>query len=271
MIFNKEMERMMTHLRRLHISRIFIYILRLSWYLLHLLVSIMHTGSYLIQVMKWYIISTGFLQKYRMLPLHKLQYLAVVIDSAEAENATQIKQLLHWLLDIGVKYIMLYDMEGVLKQYLETYLISLANSSLANSSCNAKPCTDTSLKNAITRVRFEKTTIELLSSSDCKQGAAKAANFLLSNYLKGDTEGCNKTEPTFTEADISAALKSVGFDGPEPDLLLVYGPARCHLGFPAWRMRYTEIVHMGHLKSMKRGAIIKAIYDFTNKHQNYGT
>ncbi|XP_020267537.1 dehydrodolichyl diphosphate synthase complex subunit Nus1-like isoform X2 [Asparagus officinalis] len=266
MIFNKEMEIMMTHLRRLHISGIFIFILGLSWYLLHLLVSIMHTGSHLIQVMKCYIISSEFLQKYRMLPLHKLQYLAVVIDSAEAKNATQVKQLLHWLSDIGVKYIMLYDMEGVLKQSLETYLISLANSS-----CNAKPCTDTSLKNVITRVRLEKTTIELLSSSDCKPGAAKAANFLLSNYLKGDTEGCNKAEPTFTEADMSAALKSVGFDGPDPDLLLVYGPARCHLGFPAWRMRYTEIVHMGHLKSMKRGAIIKAIYDFSNKHQNYGT
>lgn len=33
-----------------------------------------------------------------------------------------------------------------------------------------------------------------------------------------------------------------GCRGPDPDLLLVYGPARCHLGFPAWRIRYTEIV-----------------------------
>ncbi|MCH87335.1 nogo-B receptor-like, partial [Trifolium medium] len=30
--------------------------------------------------------------------------------------------------------------------------------------------------------------------------------------------------------------------GPEPDLLLVYGPVRSHLGFPPWRIRYTEIV-----------------------------
>jgi len=29
-----------------------------------------------------------------------------------------------------------------------------------------------------------------------------------------------------------------------PDLLLVYGPIRSHLGFPAWRLRYTEIVYV---------------------------
>ncbi|XP_035839864.1 uncharacterized protein LOC110913174 [Helianthus annuus] len=28
----------------------------------------------------------------------------------------------------------------------------------------------------------------------------------------------------------------------DPDLLLIYGwPVRCHLGFPAWRIRYTEM------------------------------
>ncbi|KAL5138250.1 hypothetical protein HKD37_10G028470 [Glycine soja] len=30
--------------------------------------------------------------------------------------------------------------------------------------------------------------------------------------------------------------------GHELDLLLVYGPVRSHLGFPAWRLRYTEIM-----------------------------
>ncbi|KAH1066935.1 hypothetical protein J1N35_031922 [Gossypium stocksii] len=56
-----------------------------------------------------------------------------------------------------------------------------------------------------------------------------------------------------------------GSGGPEPDLLLVYGPARCHLGFPACRIKYTEIVHMGPLKPMNYGSLIKAIYKFTMK------
>jgi ditrans,polycis-polyprenyl diphosphate synthase len=43
---------------------------------------------------------------------------------------------------------------------------------------------------------------------------------------------------------MSGALKAIGCGGPEPDLLLVYGPARCHLGFPAWRLRYTEIMYV---------------------------
>ncbi|GKV26579.1 hypothetical protein SLEP1_g35855 [Rubroshorea leprosula] len=66
------------------------------------------------------------------------------------------------------------------------------------------------------------------------------------------------------------ALKAVGCIGLEPDLLLVYGPARCHLGFPAWRIRYTEIVHMGPLESMRYGSLKKAIHKFTMVHQNYG-
>ncbi|KAK7258640.1 hypothetical protein RIF29_24221 [Crotalaria pallida] len=37
--------------------------------------------------------------------------------------------------------------------------------------------------------------------------------------------------------------KHTGFQGPEPDLLLVHGPVRCLLGFPAWRMLYTDIIN----------------------------
>ncbi|RZC29403.1 hypothetical protein D0Y65_001118 [Glycine soja] len=43
------------------------------------------------------------------------------------------------------------------------------------------------------------------------------------------------------EPQLNEALQIVG-KGPEPDLLLVYGPVRSHLGFPAWRLRYTEIM-----------------------------
>jgi ditrans,polycis-polyprenyl diphosphate synthase len=124
-------------------------------------------------------------------------------------------------------------------------------------------------------------TIECLSGSDGKEGIAKAANLLYLTYLNDDTHGNGKREPTFTEADMASALKAVGMlekvsmiclvylfsfasdfinciiimcgafkfwfhllgcGGPEPDLLLMYGPARCHLGFPAWRLRYTEIM-----------------------------
>jgi len=53
-------------------------------------------------------------------------------------------------------------------------------------------------------------TIELLSSSDGKEGDVKAANFLFSNYLKDDIGGCKRIEPTFTETDMAAAWKAVG-------------------------------------------------------------
>lgn len=188
------------------------------------------------------------------------------MESEEARDTEQIKRLLRWFSDIGLKYIILYDMEGVLKESLGTNQISLASMK-----SNSKSSPDPASKDGISRVHHGRMTVELLSSIDSKEGVVKAANFLFSNHLKGDVEPCNKLEPKFSESDMTAVLKAVGCDGPDPDLLLVYGPARCHLGFPAWRMRYTEIVHMGALKSMKYGAIVKAIYDFSNKRQNYGT
>ena len=41
---------------------------------------------------------------------------------------------------------------------------------------------------------------------------------------------------------ILVSIVLTGSGGADPDLLLIYGPTRCHLGFPAWRLRYTEIV-----------------------------
>jgi len=88
------------------------FILGFTWCLLHLLVSIIQLGSHLIQVIVCYITSSGFLKRYQQIQLHKLRHLAVVVDSEEAKKTKEIKQLLHCLSDIGVKDIILYDMEG---------------------------------------------------------------------------------------------------------------------------------------------------------------
>ncbi|KAL0422734.1 UNVERIFIED_CONTAM: hypothetical protein Slati_3296300 [Sesamum latifolium] len=109
--------------------------------------------------------------------------------------------------------------------------------------------------------------LEVISFSDGKHAVTKAANVLLKkHYLNGNTE-----KPNLTESDMADALCEIGHGGADPDLILIYGPARCHLGFPAWRIRYTEMVHMGPLKSMKFGALVKAIHRYTMVHQNYGT
>ncbi|KAG7035144.1 Dehydrodolichyl diphosphate synthase complex subunit nus1 [Cucurbita argyrosperma subsp. argyrosperma] len=106
-------------------------------------------------------------------------------------------------------------------------------------------------------------------ASDGKEAVARAASFLLKDKwrktnMSGDSNQC------FSESQMTEALKAVGCGGPDPDLILVYGPSRCHLGFPAWRIRYTEIIHMGPLKSKKYGSLVKAIYKFTMVRQNYG-
>ncbi|KAK4407337.1 hypothetical protein Sango_0314700 [Sesamum angolense] len=117
--------------------------------------------------------------------------------------------------------------------------------------------------------------LEVISFSDGKHAVTKAANVLLKqHYLNGNTE-----KPNLTEADMADALGEMvtsiflvnsGHGGAEPDLMLIYGPARCHPGFPAWRIHYTEMVHMGPLKSMKFGALMKAIHRYMKPYASSG-
>lgn len=121
----------------------------------------------------------------------------------------------------------------------------------------------------------EKMALEILSFSDGKEATAKAASFLYTQHLQIKSSSNDLKDPTFSEVDMNMAFKAVGMLvvdkcripnfyffrlfletskrcplslcwlgcwGPEPDLLLIYGEARCHLGFPAWRLKYTELV-----------------------------
>ncbi|KAJ1686415.1 hypothetical protein LUZ63_017805 [Rhynchospora breviuscula] len=230
--------------------------------LLHVIVSLVHTWSYLVHQIQCLIISSGLLPQYQNINLDRLRHLAVVIDSEEAKNKSKVHQLLCWLSDIGVKYVILYDIEGVMKKSDKAYEKSSANPSETK-------CLDF-VPNMPSIFDMFGMTVEIISYTDGKEAAVKGANYLCTNYLKNQDDALNKLGPKFTEPDVSSALKAIGHDGPEPDLLLVYGPARCHLGFPAWRLRYTEIVHMGPLTSMKLSAVVKVLYDFSKKHQNYG-
>uniref|UniRef100_A0A0D9VDD2 Gamma-butyrobetaine hydroxylase-like N-terminal domain-containing protein n=1 Tax=Leersia perrieri TaxID=77586 RepID=A0A0D9VDD2_9ORYZ len=233
-------------------------ILGLLWCLVHLVISLFGSWSHLRNNLECYLISLKLLPKYRNLHLERLAYLGVVVDSREAKNALKVKQLLHWFSTIGINYLILYDIEGVLKELIQP---------------STEASTDGNLRNSLDVVADTKASccrhggmfMECLSGSDGKEAIAKAANLLYSTCSNSD----NKSGIIFTEADMTRALKSVGIGGPEPDLLLVYGPARCHLGFPAWRLRYTEIMYMGPLESMKYGTIAKALYQFSHKHQNY--
>ncbi|XP_039115293.1 dehydrodolichyl diphosphate synthase complex subunit NUS1-like isoform X2 [Dioscorea cayenensis subsp. rotundata] len=237
------------------------------WYSLRLLLRVVHIGQDLTHTIFCYSISNGLINKYKNLDLHNLRCLAVVIDSEDAKNIGKIKKLLHSLSKIGAMNVILYDTKGVLKKYM-------ASSKLF---CNAKTtCFDADRRTVTLILHGDQITIEFLSFSDNKEIISKAANFLCSRQLKSNLLAPHKIEPVFTDTDLLNALKMAGCGGLHPDLLLVYGPARCHLGFPAWRLRYTEIIYdhefnfryMGPLKSMKHGAIVKAVYDFSNRNKN---
>uniref|UniRef100_A0A8R7UB48 ditrans,polycis-polyprenyl diphosphate synthase [(2E,6E)-farnesyldiphosphate specific] n=1 Tax=Triticum urartu TaxID=4572 RepID=A0A8R7UB48_TRIUA len=147
---------------------------------------------------------------YRNLQLGKLKYLAIVVDSREAKNTVKINQLLYWLKTLGVKYVCLYDIDGVLKKLFEPGM----NGSRDN---NPGDYLDVSANIKALDCCQKQMTIECISGSDGKEGIAKAANLLCSTYLNGDShtqedvksEVNVKNEPVFTETDMASALKSI--------------------------------------------------------------
>ncbi|KAL7584890.1 hypothetical protein Lser_V15G45765 [Lactuca serriola] len=229
----------------------------LLWHVLHLILRVIYFAQEVFQTVENYLITNGIVKAYEHLNLQRVNYLGVVIDSVEARETTEVIQLLEWLSDIGIKKVCLYDKEGVLKKSKEVF-VERFNSS--------KPSNDDSKMDSL--LNKKQMDFEFVSISDGKLVVAKAADVLFKKYYLDDDDA---EKPFFTESYLTDALKTLGVVEPDPDLLLVYAPARCHLGFPAWRIRYTEIVHMGPLKHKKYGLILKAIHNFTKVKQNYGS
>nr|GEZ28302.1 dehydrodolichyl diphosphate synthase complex subunit nus1 [Tanacetum cinerariifolium] len=192
---------------------------------------------------------------YDDLNLDRVKYLGIVVDSDETRKTSNVIELLEWLSVIGVKKFCLYDREGVLKKSKDIFSDRFGSADLPGGFKNAP---------LFSKKQME---FEFVSLIDGKEAVAKAANLLFKNYYADE----DSEKPLFTETYLTEALRTLGHMEPDPDHLLIYGPARCHLGFPAWRIRYTEMVHMGPLKHKKYGLILKAIHRFTKVKQNYGS
>lgn len=240
--------------------------IHLVWLILHLIINVWYSVLGIARMVENTLISSGLLKSYNAVNISKVRYLAVVIESEEARQTSKVLELLCWLVSIGIKSICLYDREGVLKKSQTAIIEGLNKSPEAIVEGSDHRTLVDHVSFADTLLCHKHVDLEFVSFADSKPAVAKAANLLFAKHYAST----KPENPNFTESDMSEALQASGYGRPEPDLLLVYGPVRCHMGFPAWRIRYTEIVHMGPLKSMKFGSLIKAIYKFTKVHQNYG-
>ena len=230
-------------------------VLFLLWHIIHLIIRVLYIVREIFRAIESYLITNGYVKTYENLNLNRVKYLGIVVDSDEARNTSNVIELLEWLSAMGVKKVCLYDREGVLKKSKAAFLERFGSTKNLNGN---------SVSDSPSKKRMD---FEFVSISDGKEAVAKAANLLFKKYyVDGDSE-----KPFFTETHLNDALKTLGAVEPDPDLLLIYGPVRCHLGFPAWRLRYTEMVHMGSLKYKKYGLIRKAIHRFTKVKQNYGS
>ncbi|EFH68914.1 predicted protein [Arabidopsis lyrata subsp. lyrata] len=232
--------------------------LNLLWRFIHIVVSLWYIVSGISEAIESYAISLGLNKKYSSIDLEKLRCLAVVVDIEAVQDVAKVVELLQWLTTIGVKQVGLFDSQGLLKKSKDLILETVPGSMLLEEI--GKDFSPDGKRIAL----------EFISSSDNKEAVMKAANILLQRYLKSSHPENDQGENFFTESHLNEALGVVGENVHVPDLLLVYGPIRSHLGFPAWRLRYTEIVHMGTLKYMRYGSLLKAIHKFTGVHQNYG-
>ncbi|KAI3774771.1 hypothetical protein L1987_49333 [Smallanthus sonchifolius] len=226
------------------------------WHVIHLIISALYIVREILRAIESYLITNGYVKTHTNLNLDRVKYLGIVLDSDEARNTSQVVELLEWLSAIGVKKVCLYDREGVLKKSKEVFMERFGYAKIPNEKLVSNPL--------LSKKRMD---FEFVSISDGKELVAKAANLLFKKYyVDADSE-----KPFFTETHLTDALKTLGAVEPDPDLLLIYGPVRCNLGFSAWRLRYTEMVHMGPLMYKKYGLILKAIHRFTKVKQNYGS
>uniref|UniRef100_A0A2N9GAF0 ditrans,polycis-polyprenyl diphosphate synthase [(2E,6E)-farnesyldiphosphate specific] n=1 Tax=Fagus sylvatica TaxID=28930 RepID=A0A2N9GAF0_FAGSY len=207
--------------------------LLLLWCILHFLVSIWYFLLEIAHVVESYIMSSGLMKNYKALDFGKLRYLGIVVGSEEASQTSKVIELLQWLEAIGVKHVCLYDTEGVLKKSKEAILEKMNNAIVFQEAVENDKLLDQ-----------KHMMLEFASFSDGKEAVAKAANLLFVKSLTSKNSSGDQEDEIFTEPHMTEALRAVGSGGPEPDLLLVYGPARCHQGYPAWRIPYTEIVEL---------------------------
>ncbi|BBM98028.1 dehydrodolichyl diphosphate syntase complex subunit NUS1 [Marchantia polymorpha subsp. ruderalis] len=113
--------------------------------------------------------------------------------------------------------------------------------------------------------------VELLSLQDGKQSLVRAARNVCENAYKLHYANRHQSKlPNLTEQDVNDSLQVSGCEGPDPDLLLLFGKTRSLHGFPPWRLRLTEIVHMGTLDEMTASSLMAAWKEFATKTHRYG-
>lgn len=157
---------------------------RLLWHLLHVMVNSWYFVLEMADLLESYFICKGILKKYKPVHIGKLRYLAVVVESEDANQISKIVELLEWLV-------------GILKKSKESILAKLDRATLLEDSL------DDGLFNQ------QDLTLEFASFSDGKEAVAKAANVLLRKYSKFSASGKNKDDQIFTEALMTEALKAV--------------------------------------------------------------
>ena len=122
------------------------------WCLIHMAISLFDLWSCLSKKLECYLISFELLSKYQILHLERLKCLGVVVDSREAKNVMEVKQLLHWFSTVGIKYVVLYDIEGVTMsifltcfltwiwvRYLFSFFSPVMHIIVLSSACNSFP------------------------------------------------------------------------------------------------------------------------------------
>lgn len=252
---------------------------RFCWRMVHLAFRLFICCVFLLsQLRSLFSFSTLKLKK---LPRH----LAIIIDSEDAlAHLPKVVQLLQQLAQLGLQHVSLYDMKGSLKSVLADsfgsnstvrfYSHDVVSNGLPIQGvqcAHMEPCSkhkaygswqDTGI--VCPCQRRDQLAVEVLCLRDGKQAIVRAARNVCLKSLQSGVLSSLKEE------DIDTSLRETGGVGPDPDFLLLFSDSRCLLGFPPWRLRLTEIQHMGSIRDMTEKSLFVALDEFSYKHQRYG-
>ncbi|KAL2649583.1 hypothetical protein R1flu_017711 [Riccia fluitans] len=212
---------------------------------------------------------------------------AVVFENLQEPSwEDKVSQLVTWLSALNVRHLTLFDPAGVLKRSQPETLKFLKRAednqldlgAVKSPNFHMQPPPNLSglrrLKGECMdgeQLRRNEMKLELLSLQDGKESLVRAAKTVCKNaYMMHYAKHHQAKLPILTEQDVNDSLLVNGSEGPDPDLLLLFGKTRSLHGFPPWRLRLTEIVHMGPLRDLSAGSFESALKEFSQKTHRYG-
>lgn len=193
-------------------------------------------------------------------------HLGVIVSESDI-SFEHVIAILIWCIGIGISFVSLYDQQG-----------RLVKSSISLQKLLQKKCEqlfDTNFSNlgvqfGVNDVRNKgkngreiRTRITLLDGKNGRQNIVTATRDLCQDVVDG------KQSSDVNSAVFSRYIQASN-DWPDPELVLIFGPAFSTVGYLPWQLRLTEIMHLHTHHNMTYPDFYNVLRQYSKCEQRFG-